>query len=55
MALSTLSYWKISPPLIRKILALSLKITRFEGYIFVEIEHAVWKCSLRFVGCDARN
>jgi hypothetical protein len=43
MALSTLSYWKISPPLIRKILVISLKCIGFETYFFVEIARVVWK------------
>ena len=41
--LSTLSCWRIAPPLIRKILAISLKIIGYYSNIFVEIVPALWK------------
>jgi hypothetical protein len=39
----TLSYWRIAPPLIRKILRMNCKITGCGSYIFVEIASVLWK------------
>jgi hypothetical protein len=40
--LSTLSYWRISPPLIRKILAIRPKIIVSHFYFFVEMGPVMW-------------
>jgi hypothetical protein len=41
--LSTLSFWKISPPLIRKVLGISIEGNGFSHVIFVEISRFLWK------------
>ena len=46
MALSALSFWRISPPLIRKILAINANAIGRKPYIFVEINDFLWKRKL---------
>jgi len=41
--LSTLSYWKISPPLIREILVIRSKGIECHAYFFVQIMPVLWK------------
>jgi hypothetical protein len=53
MALVYSLLWKISPPLIRKILAIDPKIIGFESYFFVEIVRELWKCDSPFKGWSA--
>jgi len=43
---STLSFWRISPPLIRKILAIYTNAIGSEPDIFVEINDFLWKRNL---------
>lgn len=43
---SSLSFWRIAPPLIQKILAIHANAIGPEPYIFVEISHFLWKRKL---------